>query len=918
MEKTICFAILLAVLSERGLCSSSLKEFYVKPTGSSAECPSPCHSLQDYANNSSFAANNSKFIFLEGKHHLGTVVSIRNVANLSMIGNSSRVTVLCVSLPSGFYIEEFTRLNIENLNFLHCIENSGSSVHLETGSEVRLKSIRISSAEMNSARGLTAVNVVGTFMLVDCTFENNSDSAIFAKGSKLTFEGNSLFRYNKALLGGAVQLHSSSSMYFEPSAHILFEKNHADYVGGAIYSASDSRCFFNASSGIDHPRVDFIGNTATFAGTSLYGDIQECCAQTGDCEAFYTIFNITNTEADPTAIASDPYQVCLCEKGARWPNCSSWNKDINIVIFPGQEFSLPLAIVGEGYETFSPNFIRVIPGAIHAFFSSSNLTVKSSQVSQVGNVQYCKNFNYSVYGTDVAMTTLHLAPEQNILKTTTNYNILLNIHVNLAVCPVGFALSSSSGSCVCDFGFTGYNIRCNINEVSFEIPPNSWLGFIADSQGVYIMAVFAPNCPTGYCTSRVVKFAFGFNDNLCESHRTGLLCGKCQDGYSLTLGNGKCAKCSNTYLLLLFPLAVAGLLLVVVLFALNLTVTEGSINGLLFYANVLSMSYTVQLTKGGSWVYMFLAWLNLDLGIATCLYDGMDKYSETWLEFVFPAYLLSIIIAIILFYRKFPALAHRVCGENAVKVIATPLLLFYTKLQRTIVTIISLTILQYSNGVVRYVWLYDGNVEYFKGKHLYLGIAGIFVLVFIVLPYALCLTFFQQLQACSGHRLFRWVNRLKPVFDAYAGPYKDKYRFWTGMLLLVRTLLIAIFSIKYTGSVETTMLIIIAVSGALLIAQSNGIYKKWPCNFLEAFFYVQLIAFAAGIVYAMHNNLNVTIVADTSIGVTMIVLLAVLGYHVMGRLFTLKKRWYQLKGYADVEDHSREVEREIDSVSYAQ
>ena len=408
MEKAICFAILLAVLSDRGLCSSSLREFYVKPTGFRAECPSPCHSLQDYAYNSSFTTNNSKFIFLEGEHHLHTEVRIRHVANLSMVGNSCRVTVLCVSLPSGFYIEEFTRLNIENLNFLHCIENSGSSVHLETGSEVRLKNIRISSAEMNSARGLTAVNVVGTFTLADCTFENNSDSAIFAKGSKLTFEGNSLFRYNKALLGGAVQLQSSSSMYLEPSAHILFEKNHADYVGGAIYTASDSRCFFNSSSGIDHPQVDFIGNTATFAGTSLYGDIQECCAQTGDCEAFHAIFNITNTEADPTAIASDPYQVCLCEEGTRRPNCSSWKKDRSINIFPGQEFSLPLAIVGEGYETFGPDFIGVIPGA------------KSSQVSQIGNVQYCKKFSYSVYGPDI-ITTLRLAPEQNILKTTTNW-----------------------------------------------------------------------------------------------------------------------------------------------------------------------------------------------------------------------------------------------------------------------------------------------------------------------------------------------------------------------------------------------------------------------------------------------------------------------------------------------------------------
>ena len=154
---------------------------------------------------------------------------------------------------------------------------------------------------------------------------------------------------------------------------------------------------------------------------------------------------------------------------------------------------------------------------------------------------------------------------------------MVNIYVQLEACPAGFALSSSSGSCVCAFGFTGYNIKCNINELSFEIPPNSWLGFIADSQG-YIMAVFAPNFPTGYCTSRVVKITLYTYDGLCESHRTGLLCGECPDGYSLTLGNGMCAKCSNTYLLLLFPLAVAGLLLVVVLFALNLTVTEGSIN----------------------------------------------------------------------------------------------------------------------------------------------------------------------------------------------------------------------------------------------------------------------------------------------------------------------------------------------------
>ena len=99
----------------------------------------------------------------------------------------------------------------------------------------------------------------------------------------------------------------------------------------------------------------------------------------------------------------------------------------------------------------------------------------------------------------------------------------------------------------------------------------------------------------------------------------------------------------------------------------------------------------------------------------------MDGYAETWLQFVFPVYLWMIILAIILFYRKFPSLANRLGGENAVKVLATLLLLSYTKLQRTLVTILSFTKLEYPDGTIRYVWLYDANLEFFKGKHLYLG-----------------------------------------------------------------------------------------------------------------------------------------------------------------------------------------------------
>ena len=161
-------------------------------------------------------------------------------------------------------------------------------------------------------------------------------------------------------------------------------------------------------------------------------------------------------------------------------------------------------------------------------------------------------------------------------------------------------------------------------------------------------------------------------------------------------------------------IAMAGLLLVVVLFALKLTVTEGSINGLIFYVNVMAINtQDMRFSGHESYLYTFLAWLNLDLGISTCLYRGMDGYAEIWLQFVFPNYLWVIVLVIIQLYRKFPTFANRLGGKNAVEVLATLLLLSYTKLQRTVVTIMSFTRLEYSNGVVRYVWLYDANLEFF-------------------------------------------------------------------------------------------------------------------------------------------------------------------------------------------------------------
>ena len=42
------------------------------------------------------------------------------------------------------------------------------------------------------------------------------------------------------------------------------------------------------------------------------------------------------------------------------------------------------------------------------------------------------------------------------------------------------------------------------------------------------------------------------------------------------------------------------------------------------------------LESGNTFLTTFIAWLNLDLGIEVCFYDGIDAYAKTWLQFAFP------------------------------------------------------------------------------------------------------------------------------------------------------------------------------------------------------------------------------------------------------------------------------------------
>ena len=104
------------------------------------------------------------------------------------------------------------------------------------------------------------------------------------------------------------------------------------------------------------------------------------------------------------------------------------------------------------------------------------------------------------------------------------------------------------------------------------------------------------------------------------------------------LGSNQCGQCTNNHIALIIPFTVAGIALAASVIALNLTVFVGTINGLIFYANVVKI-YEHIFFPGGPILFLsqFISWLNLDLGIKTCFYHGMDSCNKAWVQFIFPA-----------------------------------------------------------------------------------------------------------------------------------------------------------------------------------------------------------------------------------------------------------------------------------------
>ena len=433
----------------------------------------------------------------------------------------------------------------------------------------------------------------------------------------------------------------------------------------------------------------------------------------------------------------------------------------------------------------------------------------------------------------------------------------IDTHFTLHKCPIGFRLDSSQGVCACSQQVLRENVTCDI--ISLNITHNGliWIGVYGSSSSFKANQTDANACIISedcllYCSPNPVTFKMNDTDPQCVDNRGQVMCGSCRDGYSLLMGSNKCGHCDNDYMIIAWIalFAVMGILLVVVLIALNLTVSVGTLNGLLFYANIVKLYGPVFSRKGALPVLsQVLSWINLDFGIEACFYNGMDSYTKQWLQFVFPFYLWIIIIVIIWLCRRYGKIS-RLIGSHAVPVLSTLFLLSYTKLVRTIVIVLhkrDIT-LHCINGSTISVskWYEDPNVDYAKGKHAGLFAFALFVSFVFVIPYTLFLSFSPLFEKyLSNYKVFKKLwSQFKPIVDAYSGPMKDEYRFWPGLLLVARIpILLSVTLVDSLIDLHSFLLCMLLTVITIVLSLGycfGGVYKKKKNDVIEVWFFFNL------------------------------------------------------------------------------
>ena len=635
------------------------------------------------------------------------------------------------------------------------------------------KNVQISKFTHSYGISLFAVQNIGSLLLNgSSSFNDNYGSVFGVFNTKIVLKGLLNFTNNFAYTGSVFNVIGSSWFILNDDLIANFNGNSAVTKGGAIYAYSEQtqECMFTAPNGPYNISMFFKDNTASYSGSSIFSNnLYNCCAGNqfltpSEAKTFYR--NVSNGTLDG-GLSTVVDRLCLCWQQNSF-NCTHLD---GTFVYPGMTLHFSMAALDmfnqvtfaeislmlftESYKVLTGHFQIINKN----WYIDSPLQMMSQDNCTLMNVTFLKRF---ISDHDDLVLPLQIASSQS-----DKVHYYMNYFVPRE-CPVGFQFYNSSHKCDCSsiLHHFGYQPACKISSdgynplITITSPVTTlshWIGIIniknETSFGVSTDCYHYCNFNNKYDTyiindnskSILITASNKLNDkeSLCLKNRAGPLCSQCAPGYSVVFGSNDCIRCSNWWLLTILVYGIAGPLLVYLLYAFKLTLSTGKINGIIFYAQINSIGRVLYLTKDNSpnsysnIVYGLICLINLTINfnLPLCLYNGMKELWKSGIGLIFPVYLLTIVIGLIIISQYSVRLSNRI-ADSSVQVLVTVVhLSVATLLSSTLDVFTPAYIYTNTSDVPLKVWQKDGTVEYGKGGHLILMIVTGVVVGSILITY---------------------------------------------------------------------------------------------------------------------------------------------------------------------------------------
>ena len=657
-------------------------------------------------------------------------------------------------------------------------------------------------------------------------FENNWGSAVYTTNGIVDFQNSSVdFVNNTGLQGGAVALIGSSVLFVGSNNYYNFINNTAIHEGGAIYvfmtnSAefiTPGSCFVQHGTNSSYPSnisVTFEGNKAKdrTAGHAIYATSIRPCQIVSDKTKTLKVINVSELL-----------------KGVKVDGLAETQVATDGATLRGSKSSPLMIIPGEKYEH----------GVILTDDLGQMVTDASFKVSVVidkGDIQF--DADSAVYvGNEIQLRGTRGSTATLYLQTTSPLKTYISLKVELLECPPGYSFNDKNLTCDCTADAYGGFLRCE--SYHSYLLPGYWAGQMETTKGPELVISSCAFCRYKNQTFNTAEIALPtnysqLNLNICGDTRKGIVCGICQENYTVHFNSPsyQCKPseplgCKLGWLFYVLSEMVPITVIFISVLTFNIHLNSGAINGFIVFSQLLSSldidasgiitfpDSTVQ-KEINSWmqghrvIYGFftLNVFNAEF-LSFCLWKNASALDMLAVKCFTILYILLLIAILVWMVNKCGGRClGKCCRITTVKAsvvhgISTFLMMCYTqcvKISLYLLTGVNFYVKANSNfKPPRRVWL-NGEIVFFSKEHLPYALPAIFCILTIgVLPLALLLCYplgnkVMDMLHLQDQKVVYYISQsvpihvssLKPLLDSIQSCYKDNLRFFAGLYFLYR------------------------------------------------------------------------------------------------------------------------------------